>query len=147
MCGFGIKMYAIICVPLDTPTILYLNHHRAVSDGWKSDNLCDECWADFRLIIEPFVVNCTSDRSCGSNVCLRQPPSLRNLTSHTVFHLAFNSSSFTLTEKTLHHQYVYTLESNVVPHDRLVPLSFSHLICYFVRSKHMNSVNDFKKPV
>jgi len=133
-------MYAIFCVPLDTPTVLCLNHHRAASGGWNSDSLCDECSEEYRLTIQPFVGNCTSDRSCGCNVCLRQPNSLRNLTSCTVFHLTFNLSQFTLTSKTLYHHYFYAVESHIFSNDRLVPLTFYRftfycLTCCFVRDK------------
>ena len=78
LCEFGFKMHAIVCVPLDTPTVLHLIHHRAASDGWNSDSLCHGCSEDLRLTILPFVGNCTGERSCGCNVCLRQPPSLRS---------------------------------------------------------------------
>jgi len=35
VCVFAFKMYAIICVPLNTPTFFYLHHHGAASCGWK----------------------------------------------------------------------------------------------------------------
>jgi len=111
---FAVKMYAIFCVPLDTPTVLYLNHHKAVSDGWTSDTFCDECLEVFRLLPQPFLGNCTHERSCECNVCSRQPPSLRRLASHTVFHLTLHLSNFTLTGRTLHHQYLFAMESNIV---------------------------------
>jgi len=135
VCVFAIKMYPIVCVPLNTPTVFYLHRHRAASDGWTSDSLCDECLEEFRLILQPFVGNCTYGRSCGCNVCLRQPPSLRGLASNTVFHLTFNLSEFALTSRTLYHQYLYAVESNIFPEDRLVPLTFSRLQCTFVRDK------------
>jgi len=31
---FAFKMYGIVCVPSGTPTVLYLHHHGATSDGW-----------------------------------------------------------------------------------------------------------------
>jgi len=116
-------MYAIVCVPLDTPTVLYVNHHRASSDSWKSDSLCDDCSEVVRPLLQPFVGNCSSDRSCSCNVCLRQPRH-SEIWLPTVFNLTFNLSSFTLTDKTLYHQYLYAVESNVVPKDRLFPLTF-----------------------
>ena len=61
--------------------------------------------------------------------------SLRSLASHTVFHLTFNLSQFTRTGRTLYHQYLFAVESNVVPEDKLVPLTFSPLKCTFVRDK------------
>jgi len=139
MCGFSFKLYAIVCVPLDTPTVLYLNHVRAAINDWNSDSLCDVCLEEYRLQLQPFVGNCTSDRSCGSNVCLRQPPSLNTLASHTVFNLAFNLSSFTLTGRTLYHKYLYAVEPNIVPNDMRVPLfyrlTFYCFTCSFVRDK------------
>ena len=36
MCPFAVKTYSIVCVPLNTPTVLYQQHHRAASDGWES---------------------------------------------------------------------------------------------------------------
>jgi len=112
---FYIHNYAILCIPLDTCTVLYLHHNRTVSDGWRIDNLCDECSEEFRLILQPFVYNCTYKRSCGFNVCLRQTPTLRGLASHTVFQLTFNLSQFILTNRTLYHQYIYEIESVIVP--------------------------------
>jgi len=132
---FPVKIYTIIGVPFDTPIVLYLNHHSAASDGRTSDILCDECLEEFRLILQRFVDNCTYERSCKCNVCLRQPPSLRNLASHRVFNLIFNLLEFALTGRTLYHQYIYAVDSNVVPEDKLVPLTFFPLQCTFVRDK------------
>jgi len=128
-------MYAIVCVPLNTPTVLYLHHHRAASDGWASYSLCDVCLEAFRLILQPSVGKCTYGRSWGCNVCLLQPPWLRGLASHTVFHLTFNLSEFALTSRTLYQQYLYAVESNIAHKDRPVPLTFSRLQCTFVRDK------------
>ena len=90
ICVFAAKMYAIICVLLDTRTVLYLIHHRDNSNGWTSDILCAECSEECRLVLQRFVDNCTYGRSCKCNVCLRQPPSLRGFASHTVFNLTFS---------------------------------------------------------
>jgi len=112
----------------------------------KSDSLCDGCSEDIRLTIEPIVGNCTSDRSCGCNVCLRRPPSLRNLASHTVFLLTFNLSQFTPSGRTLYHQYLYTVESTTVTEEELVPLTFftfKTLKCTFVRDKRCASNKRF----
>jgi len=42
--------------------------------------------------------------------------------------------SFALTSKTLYHQYLYAVESNV-PYHKLLPLTFSPLQCTFVLDK------------
>jgi len=73
MCTFGVKMYSIVSVPLNTPTVLYLQYHRAARDCWRSAKLCDVCSEEFQLLLQPFVGTCTSDRSCGCNVWLRHP--------------------------------------------------------------------------
>ena len=105
ICIFTFRMYAMLRIPLDAPTVLYLHHHRTVSVCWRTDNLCDECCEEFRLIHQPFEGNCTYKSLCKRNVCLRQPPTLRGLASHTLFHLTFNVSEFTLTNRTPYHQY------------------------------------------
>jgi len=64
---FAVKMYSVICVPPNTPTVLYINHHRAARDGWTSDTLCDECLEEFRLLLNPFVGNCTYLHVSGVN--------------------------------------------------------------------------------
>ena len=92
MCGFAFKLYAILCVPLNTPTVLNINHHRAASNGLKSNSLCDMCSEKYRLLLQPFVGKSTTDRSFRCNVCLRKQTSLNNLNSHTVFQLTFNLS-------------------------------------------------------
>jgi len=146
LCGFAFKMYALICVPLETPRVLHFYHHRAATDGWKSDCLCDVFSEEYRHLLQPFVGNSTSDRSCRCNVSPRQAPSLSNLASHTVFHLTFNLSQFTLSGITLYHQYLYAVESTTVSEEELVPLTvftFSTLKCTFVRDKRCGSSKRF----
>jgi len=121
MCPFAVKTYSIVCIPLNTPTVLYLQYHRAISDGCGSLVLCNYFFKEILSIVQPMVRNCTLDPSCRCNVCLRQPPSLRNLASHTVFHYTFNLSQFTLTDRTLYHQYLYAVESQTVSEENLVP--------------------------
>jgi len=62
-------------------------------------------------------------------------PTPRGLASHTVFNLTFNLFELALTSTTLYHQYLYTVESNIVPDDKLISLTFSPLQCTFVRDK------------
>jgi len=135
VCIFTFRMNGIVCVPLNTPTDFCLHHHSAASDGWTSDSLCDKCLEEFRLVLQLFVGNCINTCSCRCNLCLRQPPSLRNLASHSVFQLTFNLAHFTLTSRTLYHQYLYAVESDFVPDDSLIPFTFPKLQCTFVRDK------------
>jgi len=61
MCPFAVKTYSIVCIPLNTPTVLYLQHHRAISDGWESLVLCNDCLKEILSILQPIVGNCTFD--------------------------------------------------------------------------------------
>ena len=97
-------------------------------------------------MLQPFVGNCTSYHSGRFNVCLRRPPSFRSLASHTVLQFTFNLSQFTLSGKTLFHQYLYAVESNTVSEEELVPLTFltfSSWKCTFVRDKRCESSKKF----
>jgi len=70
---FRFKMYAIVAVPFgDEPTILYLQHHRATSDGWPKDFLCVYCLEEFQQVLAQIVGNCSMERSYRCNVFLRQ---------------------------------------------------------------------------
>ena len=55
--------YAVVCVPLETPNILFLLHYRACSDGWGTYSLCAACSRDCTLSIQQFVYNCTFPHS------------------------------------------------------------------------------------
>jgi len=144
-CIFAFKMYAIVWVPLDTPTAFYLHHHGAASGGLKPDSLCKECLDKFQPILRPFIGKCTSTRSCRCNVCLRQAPSPQSLASYTAFLLTFNLSEFKLTPRTLYHQYLYAVKSDIVPFDRLIPLTFPKLQCAFVRDDRCDFHKRFHK--
>jgi hypothetical protein len=83
----NIKMYAIVPIPTDNlppPCILYMKHHRAASDVWMMNSLCDPCLQEFLSLIYPITDECNFEPSCSCNICLHQPPSLRGLASHVV---------------------------------------------------------------
>jgi len=63
----------------------------------------------------------TYQNSCKCNLCLRQPPTLRDLASHSVFHYTFNLSEFQLTARTLYHHYLHAATSHLVPEHKLIP--------------------------
>jgi len=133
---FSFKMYAVVAAPFDTPKILYLQHHRAGSDGWRSDFFCDHCFDEFKTVLSPVVGNCSHGESCICNVCFRQPPTLTGSASHVVLHLTFNVVQFALTNRTLYEQYRYAVHSNYVPKCKLVPQTYPVLRCNFVRWRH-----------
>ena len=148
MCPFAIKTYSIVCVPLNTATDLYIQHHRAASDGCESVVLWNDCLKELLSILQRMVGYCTLDPSCRCNVYLRQPPTLRNLVSHTVFHYTFNLSQFTLTDRTLYHQYLYAVESQTVSEENLVPdtiYTLGSLKCWFVLDKRCSNSKRFHR--
>ena len=50
-----------MCVPFNTPTVLYLQHHRSNTEGWGSLVLCNNCVKQILNTLMPMVGNCTSD--------------------------------------------------------------------------------------
>jgi len=132
---FAFQMYGIVCVPLNSPKVLYLRHYGFTSGGWTQTSLCRTCLKGYRSRTDSFLLTCTGSSSCKFHVCLRQPSSLRSLASYTVFHITNNISEFTLSSRTLYQHYVRVVELNIVPIDRLIPRSFPKLSCTFVRAK------------
>jgi len=65
---FRFKMYAIVAVPFgDEPTILYLQHHRAASDGWPTEFLWVNCLEEFQQVLALILVwNVPADAMCVS---------------------------------------------------------------------------------
>ena len=127
-------MYGIVCVPFDSPKVLYLRHYTATSGGWTQTSLCLPCFTAFRPNTRAFLPACTGPSSCRCHVCLRQPPTLRSIASNTVFHMTYNMSEFTLSARTLYQHYVLAAQSKIVPLGRMVPRSFPFLRCTFVRA-------------
>ena len=142
-CVFAFKIYAIDCVPLSTPTVFYLRHYRAASEGWTSVAPWAECSEEIKLLLVRFAGDCTNTFSCRCNVCVRQPRSLRSLASYTVFQLTFNLSEFTLSSRTLYHQYLCAAESGFASDLRLVPIEFTSLYLLLCATNVVKSVNGF----
>jgi hypothetical protein len=69
---FAFIKYAIVCIPLETPKILFLRHYRAASHGWRTHNLCAACCRDCTPSIQLFVNNCTFPHSYSTyqNSCI-----------------------------------------------------------------------------
>jgi len=142
---FSFQKYGIVCVPLDSPKILYLRHHGAQSSGWTQSSLCRRCAKYYQSKTTHFLPTCTASSSCKCNVCVRQPPSLRSLASYTVFHITANISEFTLTSENLYHNYIHAVRSNLVPEDRLIPFTFPHFRCAFARGMECSTRRRFHK--
>jgi len=142
---FAFQKYGIVCVPFDSPTVLYHRHYGATSGGWTQTSLCLPCYKAFRPNTRSFLPACTSPSSCRCHVFLRQSPTLRSLASYTVYHVTYNLSEFTLSSRTLYQHYVRAAKSNIVPVGRLVPRSFPSLRCTFVRAKDCSFSKRFHK--
>jgi len=135
----------IVCVPFDSPKVLYLRHNGVTSRGWMQNTLCRPCFGNYMPVINSFIPMCTNSNSCSCHVCLRQPPSLRSLASFTVFHISNNLSEFTLSSETVYQHNVRAVKSKIVPADRLIPDSFPHLCCTFARVPATPSVKRYHK--
>lgn len=136
---FGFSKIQNICkftLHFNTLKILYLKHHRADSEGWITNSLCDLCFDEFKGILVPIVHNCMFGLSCKYNICLFQPPSLRGLASHVVFHLTFNVGQFELTRETTYGQFLHVVNSNKFPYQKLFPDSYPTLNCDFIRKRN-----------
>jgi len=134
-----------VCVPLDSPRVLYLRHHGAQTSGWTQASLCKRCAKYYQPQTAPFLPMCTASSSCKCHVCLRQPPSLRVLASYTVFHITANIPEFTLTSENLYHNYIHAVRSILVPECRLIPFTFHHLRCTFARGMGSSTLQRFHK--
>jgi len=130
------KMFAIAGVPFhnDTsPRILYVKHHQAARDDWMIHSLCSNCRNAFKMNIRNLVSNCNLSENCTCNLCLRQPPSLRGLTSHFVLNFKYNIEHFSLTHETTYDKDEYANQSINVPLENLIPNTFPKLICKFTQ--------------
>jgi len=138
-------MYGMVCVPFDPTKVLYLRHHEAICGGWTHSTLCRSCLGNYRPVINKFLPICVASTSCKCHICLRQPPSLRNLVSYTLFHITRNLAEFTLTSETTYLHYKQAVKSNLVPADKLIPDSFPQLRCTFAWGRDYGGVKRYHK--
>jgi len=54
---------------------------------------------------------CNLSKTCKCNVCSRQPPSLKGLTSHVVFNFVYNLDHFQLSSTITYDQHVFASNS------------------------------------
>ena len=135
---FSFKKNCITTLPSEDdtdPTMLYLQSHRANSDGWRDNIFCSSCKIRFMDVLQIFAL-CKLPAKCSCNVCNFQPPSLQASASHVVFNHTFNLENFRLTADTTYEQYVYACLSNRVNHQRLLPPRFPEIELSFRCDKH-----------
>jgi hypothetical protein len=71
------RKYSIVLLPTDIPRIFYLKNFTAESDGWTCDLFCDKCISVYKINLQKYSFGCTKADNCKCNLCLRQPPSLK----------------------------------------------------------------------
>jgi len=92
----------------------FLKHYRAESDGWTSRLFCDSCAAYSRHRVQNYILGCIKTDGCRCNVCLRQPPTLKDLASHSMFNVLFDSDRFVLPSTTTYEEYKFVANSKKV---------------------------------
>jgi len=134
------ELFAITAVPFPNEIIrvAYLKHYRGASDGLTMRGLC-YTGTEFhtRSTVTLYSQHtCKLPKDCACNICLRQPPSLRGLTSQAVFHLTFNIENFKLSPDTTYDLFEYAVRSNRVPIQNLIPNSFPILNLMFTHESN-----------
>ena len=56
---FAFQMHGIVCVPFDSPKVLYLRQYGTSSGGWTQTSLCLPCFKDYRPSTKTFLPTCT----------------------------------------------------------------------------------------
>ena len=88
---------------------------------------CTPCTRQYQAALRP-MINCQLPAACRCNVCLRQPPSLRDAASHVLFrHVYTIRHSFHLGPNTTFNEYVYAVRSRRVNWERLLPPEFPNI--------------------
>jgi len=62
---FAFQKYGIVCVPFDSPKVLYLRHYGATSGGWTQTSLCLPCYKAFRPNTRSFLPACRALARAG----------------------------------------------------------------------------------
>jgi hypothetical protein len=71
----------------------------------------------------------------------------RGLASQAVFHCTFNINQFKLTRGITYDQYVYVVNSNTVPFQKLAPDTYLTLSCDFIRQRNIRDKKFYKNCV
>ena len=111
---FGYCLRKLICI----------RYYRAVSDGWRDEAYCPTCTLEYRAIMKP-LLGCRLPDTCRCNICLRQPPSLRDAVSHVLLKHVYNiQHMFRFSSHTTFNEYVYAVRTGRVDIERLLPPQF-----------------------
>jgi hypothetical protein len=123
---FHFVKYAVCLALLDpvtepsTGTVMCLQHHSAEGEGLRDAAGCRPCARRARRVLQP-VASCVRPATpCFYSLCLRDPPTLFNLASETLFAQVVDVHRFRLTANTTHQEYVWAVRSGKVGYARLV---------------------------
>jgi hypothetical protein len=72
---------------------------------------CDRWTATFKENLRPYVDWVASEEQCNCNVCVRQPPTLRDMASRILFVLSLHPEHFELTREVTHSEFVHSVDS------------------------------------
>jgi hypothetical protein len=132
---FNFRKCAIALIPSENncelPIMCCLRDYRANSEGWRDFGNCSECVLQYRDYIRPFS-NCRALAApCSSNICNRQPPSLRDSALHTIFLQVVDISRFELTVYTTYDEYPYAVRSDRPSFAALLPPKYPAVCIQF----------------
>ena len=104
------------------------------------------CVKDYQLTMRDHT-GCQAQGVCHCHFCMMQPPSLRDLASHTFFKLKFHVSKFELTFHTTFKECAYAFPSGMVDIVRLLPPEYPTIRLWFafdrfVDKYHHTCTND-----
>jgi hypothetical protein len=112
--------------------MLFLKYYRATSDGWRDTANCDTCVTQHQ--VQPYT-HCSLPNECSCTICVRQPPSLHDTASHTLF--SKRLKYFRLTGQTTYQDYVRAALSQRVHIRKLLPPEYSMVRVWCKFSKNM----------
>jgi hypothetical protein len=121
----GFRRHALTFLPDSTNAygrLLCLRHNRVACMWWTFVSGCVQCRNHFRERLRPRTGCLAPAVTCSCNICRRQPPTLRDMSSQVLFTMSCNLDLFELTRDVTHEQYVYANTSGqtgvlgVLPH-------------------------------
>jgi len=120
--------YAILLFPSNCrrPPMLFLKYYRAATDGWSDSDECEACTERYQEALRPYHY-CVHPDICRCNICVRNPPSLRDSASHTLFTCVLDIELFELTHNTTYTQYRFAVTSGRVDELHLLPPRFPRM--------------------
>jgi hypothetical protein len=111
--------------------LVYLRHYRVASEGWMVTSRCDRCTATFRENLRPYMDCVAPEEPCNCNVYVRQPPTLRDIASRTLFFLSLHPEHFELKCEVTHNELVHAIDSERARVDRCLPPGVPTLTLHF----------------